>query len=195
MVTTKQISKNVVKIISDSNCYIVEGKYLIDTSRKELKNEIKQEISKYANIDNIKKIIFTHLHYDHIGCFDLFQNADFYANKSALESMKNNNNKINMVLNQDIANKFNINLQDIEKCKELKDLFKIKNTPGHSSSCIILYYKKDNVLFTGDTYFKENCYGRTDLPTSEPDKMADSIKLTLEIINKYNPIIAPGHDY
>lgn len=195
MLPTKQLSNNVIKIISDSNCYIIENKYIVDTSSKHLKKELLETIKQYIDPKDIQTVIFTHLHYDHISCFDLFKNAKFYANKIAVDCMNNKQDKINMILNSDISKEFSIELNNIEDNEEILKLFKIFNTPGHTSSEIILYYEKDNILFTGDMYFKEGCYGRTDLPNSEPEKMLNSIKLTLEVIEKYEPIIASGHDY
>jgi len=195
MLATKQLSNNVIKIISDSNCYIIEGKYIIDTSREGLKSELIEAIEKYVSLNNIEKVLFTHLHYDHIGCFDIFPNAEFYANQTAINAMQNKQDKNNIILNPKTCENFNVNLKNIEKDKDILCLFKIWNTPGHNSSCIILYYKKDNILFTGDMYFAPGRYGRIDLPTSEPEKMPNSIKVTLEIIKKYKPIICSGHDY
>lgn len=195
MLPIEKLSDNVVKIISDSNCYIIENKYIIDTSKSELRADLLNTLNSLLDINKIEKVIFTHLHYDHISCFDLFPNAKFYANKKACESMKNSKVKSDMILREKIATNFNVELIDIETCNKLTEKFEITNTPGHSSSCIVLYYHKDNILFSGDMYFYEGCYGRTDLPTSEPMKMKESVKKTLEIIKKYNPIIAPGHDY
>jgi hydroxyacylglutathione hydrolase len=195
MLPSKNISNNVIKIISDSNCYIIERKILIDTSKKELKNELLETIKQIIDPSKIKKVIFTHLHYDHIESFDLFKNAKFYANKEAVIAMKNEKEKQDMILRKETSKNFNIELNDVIDDLEIKSLFEITNTPGHSSSCIILYYKKDNILFTGDMYFYKGCYGRTDLPNSEPKKMQKSIQNTLNIIEKFNPIIAPGYDY
>jgi len=185
---TIKLSPNVIKIISDSNCYIVEGSIIIDTSSNSLKKEVLEAIKKHTNLSNIKKVIFTHLHYDHIGNADLFPNAKFYASSDA---RKDNS----FILDPLTLSKFNIELNDVEQDKELKDEFDITKTPGHCKSCIILYYKKDNVLFTGDTYFHESSMGRTDLPTSEPEKMEKSQEIVHELIEKYKPIIAPGHNY
>lgn len=195
MLNFEKISKNVIKIVSDSNCYIIENKIIIDTSKSELKDELLNTLKKITKPENIQKVIFTHLHYDHIECFDLFKNAKFYANKDAVLSMSDNKEKEKMILKKQTSEIFNIELKNIQNDKEINRIFKIYDTPGHSPSCIILFYEKDNILFTGDTYFYKNCYGRTDLPNSEPEKMQNSILKTLEIIKKYNPVIAPGHDY
>jgi len=190
-----ELSKNVKKIVSDSDCYIIEESIVIDTSRRELKEELLTAIKSIINPDKIKKVIFTHLHYDHIGNFDLFKNAEFFASKNAVEAVQNHNTKSGFILDPYMTDKFDIPLKNIEEDKELKNIFEITKTPGHCESCIILYYKKDNILFTGDTYFREGSIGRTDLPTSTPQQMQQSQDIVHELIKEHNPIIAPGHDY
>jgi glyoxylase-like metal-dependent hydrolase (beta-lactamase superfamily II) len=186
----ENITENVVKIRADSNCYIIEGNILIDTSKASLKKDIEIAIKNIRKLESIRKVILTHLHYDHIGNHDLFPDAEFFASKQAITK-----DKLPMILNPRTAKAFNIYLKDISKDKELNEKFEIIATPGHCISSIVLYYPKDNVLFTGDTYFKANLYGRVDLASSIPKKMENSIKKVNELIKKYDPIIAPGHDY
>jgi glyoxylase-like metal-dependent hydrolase (beta-lactamase superfamily II) len=193
MLKTKQISKNVVKIESDANCYIVEKSIIIDTSRRELKGDLLKEIKKKIDPEKIRKVIFTHLHYDHTGCFDLFPNAQFFASPSAVQA--DARLRLKCILNKNIFDIFNIKLNDITKDKSLSTKFQITLTPGHCVSCLVLYYEKDNILFTGDTYFDQNSIGRVDLPSSEPEKMNLSLKKVHDLISIYDPIIAPGHDY
>jgi glyoxylase-like metal-dependent hydrolase (beta-lactamase superfamily II) len=186
------LSSNVIKIISDSNVYIVEKEIVIDTSSHEFNQDLKETLQQIVPLNKIKKVIFTHLHYDHIGNANLFPNAEFFANTNE-DDFKNN--KLKYILNPVTTNNFKIDIKDIFNNKDLNQIFNIIKTPGHCKSCIILYYNKDNILFTGDTYFHESCYGRTDLPTSEPEKIKESLKKVQDYIDKKNPIIAPGHDY
>lgn len=66
--------------------------------------------------------------------------------------------------------------------------FEIIETPGHTEGSLIIRYE-DN-LFTGDTLFK-GTIGRTDIFSSDPKKMEESLKK----IKKLNPNykIFPGH--
>ena len=67
---------------------------------------------------------------------------------------------------------------------------KIIHTPGHSKGSICLYFEEARILISGDTLFKGSM-GRIDLPTSEPDRMWDS----LERLSQLPPEVAvyPGH--
>ena len=56
---------------------------------------------------------------------------------------------------------------------------------------VVVEHKTINALFSGDTIF-HNGIGRTDLPNSQPEKMAES----LEKIKKLNiKTLCPGHNY
>ncbi len=64
------------------------------------------------------------------------------------------------------------------------------HTPGHTpgSQCFFV----DDRLIAGDTLFLEGC-GRTDLPGSDPAKMAESLRRLAEVPD--NTILFPGHRY
>ncbi len=64
------------------------------------------------------------------------------------------------------------------------------HTPGHTpgSQCFFV----DDRLIAGDTLFLEGC-GRTDLPGSDPAKMAESLRRLAEVPNE--TILFPGHRY
>jgi hydroxyacylglutathione hydrolase len=64
------------------------------------------------------------------------------------------------------------------------------HTPGHTpgSQCFFV----DDRLIAGDTLFLEGC-GRTDLPGSDPSKMAESLQRLAEVPD--STILFPGHRY
>ena len=68
--------------------------------------------------------------------------------------------------------------------------FKVLQTPGHSPGGISLYSKEEQVIFTGDTLFKET-YGRVDLPGSSPEAMVFSLKKLLALPHATK--VYPGH--
>lgn len=155
---------NVKKIevgILQTNCYI------LNKNNKCLIIDPGDEIDKIIN--NIEGevigIIVTHYHFDHIG---------------ALEQLKN---------------KYNVNVYDISNLQEkeynISDFkFEVIHTKGHHFTCITIYFKEDNIMFTGDFLFKQSI-GRTDLEGSNELEMYES----LEKIKKYSDDIKlyPGH--
>jgi len=181
----EKIADNVWKIKADSNIYVLlDEKTIIDTGNRNQINILKTFMSNVIKFDDVEKVIFTHLHYDHIGNFDLFTKAKFYASEESIDSLKKD--KAGTVLNKDIAEKFNVTLNKLEDFNN----FKIIKTPGHTKGSVCILYK--DILFTGDTVFDNKRIGRTDLPTSVPERLKES----LNKISKLNfKVLAPGHDY
>ena len=58
------------------------------------------------------------------------------------------------------------------------------------SVCLWDNYKR--ILFSGDTLFDNRAFGRTDLPTSTPDKLMESIIRLSKLEYRY---LCSGHDY
>ncbi|MDO8740431.1 MAG: MBL fold metallo-hydrolase [Candidatus Woesearchaeota archaeon] len=182
-----KICENVYKLSVDSNVYLLENeKIVVDTGPRSQRSELLRFLDKVVPLDEVKKVYFTHLHYDHIGNFDLFANAEFFAGAAEIEDF--NRDKKAAILDDDMVQKFNVEL----KAAVSDELFQIIETPGHTRGSICLFYPKQFVLFTGDTLFNKKMLGRTDLPTSVPSK----IKKSLVKLLGYNfKILAPGHDY
>lgn len=64
------------------------------------------------------------------------------------------------------------------------------HTPGHTQGSMVVYIEKENILFAGDTIFK-NSYGRTDLITGSTEAMGKSLD---KLFNKFHNIeVYPGH--
>jgi len=186
----KRINKDIWKIYGgieeSSNVYLLKDRAtLIDLGNRANSDLLLKSLSLIdVKAEEIKIIIFTHLHYDHIGKPSLFKNAKFFASEQAITSYK-------------IAPR-NTTLQNWDELKNIKLNplkegivgLKIIKTPGHTRGSICLYLKEQRILFSGDTLFENNMYGRTDLPTSTPKKLEQSLKE----LKKYDyKILCPGH--
>lgn len=187
-----KISKSVWKFTGSdkSNVYFVEGekKIMIDAGNRTDRDNFINFMGRAVDFKTVDIVIFTHLHYDHCGNFDLFPNAEFYASGQEIFDFKNDGKSA--VLDAVVAEK----LKQVELKELPKELFGLYllNTPGHTRGSICLWYEKDKVLFTGDTLFGNKMQGRVDLPTSAPHEMKKSIMKIIEIPFK---ALAPGHDY
>ncbi len=179
-----KIARGLYKFSMNSNVYFLDKLSLvIDTGNPLNKELLKQEFSKVADPKSVKKVIFTHFHYDHIGNYDLFENAKFYASKEEIEDWKKNPSSA--ILSNGLANTFKPEIIPLESM----DGFEILSTPGHTRGSICLLYNK--ILFSGDTIFKDG-YGRTDLPTSVPEELTKSVEKLRDL--NYD-ILCSGHDY
>ena len=191
--TFGKISENVWKFTGPSdkaNVYLLDGdkKIIIDTGNRTDRDHLKNFMGRAVDFDKVDVVIFTHLHYDHCGNFDLFPNAEFYASAGELDDFKED--KDSVVLDAVVAEK----LSSVELKPLPEELYGLKriDTPGHTRGSICLWCEKEQVLFTGDTLFGSKKQGRVDLPTSAPEEMKNSIMRILELSSK---ILAPGHDY
>jgi hydroxyacylglutathione hydrolase len=183
----KKISDSVWKVDVDSNVYFLdlEEKIIIDTGPRMYRSQLELFLSKAIDFKKVSKVIFTHLHADHIGNFDLFPNAEFFASEEEIKDFQKD--KVGTVLDSSLAEKFTVELKPVKDFLGLK----IIKVPGHTRGSICILFEKEKVLFTGDTLFK-NGVGRTDLPTSVADKLIPSLDLIEKIPFR---ILAPGHDY
>jgi hydroxyacylglutathione hydrolase len=124
---------------------------------------------------NLKYIINTHQHMDHIaGNEDI--KSSFNAKIVAYKLAKSRND---------------ISVTDGDIIRIGKVTIKVIHTPGHTPDSICLLV--DGKLLTGDTLFVGEC-GRTDLPSGSSEDMYHSLFDKLMKLND-DIEVYPGHDY
>lgn len=119
----------ITKIVNgylDENCYLIEGRdsiLIVDPG-----SESEKIISKIKEINKeVKAILITHYHFDHIG---------------ALDELKNKYD-VNVI---DYNSKQNVNIDDMN--------FKVIKCYGHTLDSVMFYFYDDKIIFTGDFVFK-----------------------------------------
>ena len=187
-----QVAENIWKFTGSdkSNVYLIDGKtkIIIDAGNRTDRENLKIFMGKAVDFEKVQIVIFTHLHYDHSGNFDMFPNAEFYASEKEIEDFKKD--REGTVLDAVVAEKLStINIKPLPA--EFFGL-KVIETPGHTRGSVCLWYDKEKVLFTGDTLFASKSQGRVDLPTSVPQEMKMSIMKLIEVPYK---VLCAGHDY
>ena len=140
----------------------------------------------------IKILLFTHLHYDHIGNTDLFKNAKLYADEREINDYKGSSN--DSVFGK-ISKESSIVLKEkLEPLPETILGLNIIKCPGHTRGSVAFLDEKDKLLFSGDCLF-HNGIGRTDFQNSLPNEMEKSVNNLLKFINEKKFELLPGHNY
>ena len=186
-------------IADGSNTYFVTNDInqaiLIDpgsNTNNVLINKIKRE-----NLD-IKYILLTHGHYDHIrGLKDvcnIFPEVEVYIGSEDEICLTNERYNVSNLSGYKLEPYTPKNLHLVTDNEELNLLgyqIKVIHTPFHTMGSVCYYFPSLEVLFSGDTLFRGSI-GRTDLVGSEPRKINDSLRKLTKL--PINTKVYPGHE-
>ena len=189
--------KSVVLSVCATNCYILyddntkEG-FIIDPA--DSPDKIIDLVSSLQV--NVKAILLTHGHFDHIGATNALRKhyqVDVYAHEEEVQVTKDINVNLSEYFGEANSVDVDVLLRD-GQCFEVAG-FKIKgiHTPGHTegSCCYVVSDDEVDRLFSGDTIFYHS-YGRTDLPTGSGGTIIRSILDKLLVLDGSMEVF-PGH--
>ncbi len=179
-----------------TNCYLLVNKQTRETLIIDPGDDAEFIIGilKDNNCD-VKKIIATHGHFDHVLAItdlQLVLGLNFIVTKEDEFLIKTTQNSSQHFLGiktgpSPIINKY---LSDKE-IKFGKTVIKIIPTPGHTPGSVCLYLEEEKIIFVGDLIFAHGVVGRTDLSYSDKNKLIDSV---LKIRNlPEETTVYPGH--
>lgn len=179
-------------LIEDGNdCYVIDPGY-----QKHKLHQIVEE----RNL-NVKAILLTHGHFDHIGAVDAFD-VPVYVHEEDYGLMFNEDANFFKAFNRTCP--FDMHTIDIRTFKgetsfQLNDLtIDVVHTPGHTMGCVC--YRTETNLYTGDTLFF-GAVGRCDFPEADIMimkktilKLMDSMPDHLNVYPGHGPSTTIGHE-
>ena len=199
-----QIAEGVVFIpgrddlIPDSHTYIIGDPSSGDLSLIDPglmgKGSYKIESIKKMGIETsqIKRIIMTHTHLDHIGClteiFEELPSAELWVHRIEAEAIEQGDERTvyGMEMFRTMcqaqygiktgAFRFNVDrkLEDDERLRIGSMEWYVIHVPGHSSGSIALYKSDSKILIPGDVLYADYAIGRFDLHGADGGRLKES---------------------
>ena len=175
------------------NCYIVYCEDTKDGIIVDPGDEHEKIISAVSKLGvNVKHVILTHSHADHILVLDKIKdhyNVDLMIHKDEAPILASGKmNLTPMFTGRSIEHTADVLLNDGDKIKIGDRELEVIHTPGHTSGCLCLF--GDGILVSGDTLFTQS-YGRTDFPTGDAPTLAKSLDKLLKLPEDTK--VYPGH--
>jgi glyoxylase-like metal-dependent hydrolase (beta-lactamase superfamily II) len=169
------------------------------------------------SLEQVKRIIMTHTHLDHIGCLREFldkgPHIQVWVHKDEATYLEQGDDRIvfgNKMFESMIRSQYSIPA-GFFKFKvdrklaggEILDLggqkFKVIHVPGHSIGSIGLYDETRKIFISGDTIYADGAIGRYDLFSADPDKLKESLEIIADLkidtlLPCHNRIVKGGAD-
>ena len=174
-VTDGQMAENCYILAEGGKCVVIDPGLDFDAIK-----------SKISNLKfQVKYILLTHGHYDHIHSLRFFTGIKVYAHAAEKRMLEDPSVNMSMYTGEPFSAR---NVEYYPGASHEMDGFRFIHAPGHTAGSVLI--SKGGVMFTGDTLFYDTI-GRTDTPTGDPDMMKETLKIFNGV--KTDTIIYPGH--
>jgi len=176
-----------------TNCYLVAD----ETTKAAFIIDPAGDLEQITNLINTKEydlkyIILTHGHGDHIGAVEGLKeayDAVLFIHEEDAEMLRDSQLNLTYRMGETIEMEADQTFRDGDTLMVGELKLRFIHTPGHSkgSSCVLV----EDTLFSGDTLFL-NSIGRTDLYGGDQRQIIESIKNKLLILPEETKVY-PGH--
>lgn len=142
----------------------------------------------------VKAILLTHGHFDHILAVDSLKEAlkvPVYAAEAEKEVLLDADKNLSIQMGSSVTVDADKWLKDGECIELLGQEVRCILTPGHTCGGMCYYFPKAGILFSGDTLFQESV-GRTDFPTGSMSTLIRSVREKLFVLPRAVRVY-PGH--
>lgn len=176
----------------DNNCCLIIDEKTNQSALVDC-NEFSQKMIDMIGDTDLKYILLTHGHFDHIiGAKGVKENYGAKVVISKEDEPMLNSAKLSLAAFCD-APQNNVDADVIVKDGDEITLgntkIKVMATPGHTSGSVC--YIAENCIFSGDTLFYCSC-GRTDFPSGSPEQMMSSLQKLKSLDGDYK--VYTGHN-
>ncbi len=142
----------------------------------------------------VKAILLTHGHFDHIWGVEEMKQATgalVYANEAEKEVLMDAGKNVSAQMHRSCTLEADVYLQDGQEVELAGITFRMIATPGHTAGGCCYYVEEVGFLIAGDTLFQESV-GRTDFPTGSMSTLVRSIREKLFVLPGETKVY-PGH--
>ena len=180
-----------------ANCYLVTDEktgeaLLIDPGSY---GERQKAFIKAQGVESLKYILLTHGHFDHMIGVERFRSTfsgEVVIHEDDKDKISSDEGSLYSRFEREIPfaqATADITVKDGDKLTFGEYEIEVIHTPGHTKGGVC--YKIGDVLFTGDTLFKDSI-GRVDFPDSDKEEMLASLKKLYSLDGDYR--VYPGHE-
>jgi len=159
--------------------------------------------------NQIKRLILTHTHLDHIGCLPEIKRQipemEIWVHRIEGEELERGDERTvyGMQLFKTMAQaqfslkdglfkmEVHTKLEEGDRIKTGENIWEVLHLPGHSKGSIGLYDPKERILISGDTLYSDYAIGRFDLHGADPKELASSLE---RLSNMAIDVLLPGHN-
>ena len=181
-----------------ANCYVIIDEKTGESAIVDPAyfNEKIEAAFKEAGVGNLKYILLTHGHFDHIlGVHGLKEatGAKVVIHKDDAEFLTDPDKSLaaGNFPEPQIPVETDITVSDGDELFLGDELIRVISTPGHTMGSICYALENDRVLITGDTLFCMTA-GRTDLYGGNESMLIESLKKLIALDGDYR--VLPGHN-
>jgi hydroxyacylglutathione hydrolase len=203
------------QLIPDAHTYVLgnplsQDLSLIDVGLIGMGSYKVQAIQKMGiDLKTIKRIILTHIHFDHIGCLSEIQKqipwAELWVHVLEAQSLEKGDERpvYGMELFREMcqmeyglkpdAFKFQVSrkLHGDEPLDIGGMIWKVIHIPGHSIGSIGLYHQPKRILIPGDVVYADYAIGRFDLHGANASDLKKSL---IQLAELEVDVLLPGHN-
>lgn len=171
--------------------------------------KVKALLDMGINLTDVKRVIMTHTHLDHIGCFREIREQlpwiELWVHAEEAASLEQGDERTvyGMAMFKQMCQmqyrlrdgeftfKVDRRLEDGEDLSIGDQVWKVIHIPGHSAGGIALYDEENRVLIPGDVVYADHSIGRFDLHGANPSALGDSL---LRLAGLPVRVLLPGHN-